>query len=73
MTTEVKCPKCNDLMDEGFLLDRGDMNVVFQPMWIEGKVEKSIWTGIKTTDRRKKEVITFRCPKCGFLEFYAPE
>ena len=39
--------------------------------WIEGEVEKSIWTGIKTKDRAVYHVDAFRCDTCGALRFYA--
>ncbi len=73
MATEVKCPKCNESMIEGFLLDRGAENFTFEGLWVEGKVEKSIWTGLKISDRKKLQIVAFRCSKCSILEFYAPE
>jgi hypothetical protein len=60
-------------MDEGFLLDRGTQNTLFQSNWIEGKAEKSFWIGLNIKDRKQKAVVSFRCPECAFLEFYAPD
>jgi predicted nucleic-acid-binding Zn-ribbon protein len=73
MSDEVKCPKCNGLMEEGFLLDRGPEHFLFQSNWVEGKAEKSFWTGLNIKNRKQREIILFRCSVCGFLEFYAPE
>ncbi len=72
MESEVKCPKCNSLMEEGFLLDRGAENITFQGTWIEGKAEESFWLGLKISDRKKINIKVFRCTNCSFLEFYAP-
>ena len=73
METDIKCPKCNELMHEGFLLDRGAENFTFQSTWVAGKAEESFWLGLKIKDKQKINVKVFRCPKCSFLEFYAPE
>jgi predicted RNA-binding Zn-ribbon protein involved in translation (DUF1610 family) len=73
MSVEIKCPKCNDLMEEGFLLDRGTEHILYQSNWVEGKAEKSFWTGLNIKDRKQRGIVIYRCPKCGFLEFYAPE
>jgi hypothetical protein len=39
--------------------------------WIQGPLEKSLLFGVKTDDRERREIRTFRCVKCGFLESYA--
>src|SRR5918997_777469 len=38
--------------------------------WMEGAPEKSLWTGVKVTDRARAEIATWRCNRCGFLEHY---
>ena len=70
---EKICPKCENEMTEGFVLDRGDYGSKQQSLWIEGKPESSIWTGLKTSDRDVFKVQTFRCPTCNYLEFYTTE
>jgi hypothetical protein len=40
--------------------------------WFEGKPEPSLLGFVKTGGREKHEIRTFRCPKCGYLESYAP-
>ena len=71
--SDIKCPKCQNLMDEGFLLDRGTEHILYQSHWVEGKAEKSFWAGLKVKDRKQKAIVLFRCPDCGFIELYAPE
>ena len=73
METEIKCPKCSNLMQEGFLLDRGADNFTFQGTWVQDKAEESFWLGLNIKNKKKINVKVFRCPKCSFLEFYAPE
>jgi hypothetical protein len=57
-------------MAEGFVVDasHGTMGV---SNWIEGPPQRSVWTGISLTGRRRSEIATWRCARCGFLEHYA--
>ncbi len=72
MTNEtIDCPKCNSPMEEGFILDLAHYNTKTVSQWVEGSPERSIWTGIKTKDREKFQVMTYRCDRCGYLESYA--
>ena len=46
--------------------------------WVEGEPGHRSQYGVggrnlDMTGRRQGEVTTFRCPECGYLEFYAPE
>jgi predicted nucleic-acid-binding Zn-ribbon protein len=63
------CPKCNGTMEVGFILEGGEGRFVSE--WVEGAPEFSFWTGLKTSNRRKLEVTTYRCARCGYLESYA--
>jgi hypothetical protein len=65
-----QCPKCSGSMAEGFVVDasHGTMGV---SSWIEGPPKKSVWTGVSLTGRRRSEIATWRCGRCGFLEHYA--
>lgn len=65
------CPKCRGQMEPGFLLDKGDLDIFGQSEWLEGKPERSIWTGLKTKGRDRFPVRTDRCMECGYLESYA--
>jgi hypothetical protein len=67
------CPKCGGRMDVGFTPDQRD-HATHVEVWVEGKPEKSFWTGIKTKGGRKRlDIETWRCGRCCFLESYAPE
>jgi len=58
-------------MSDGFVLDLGDHNSSNQQKWIEGEPAKSFWFGLKTSDRDKYAITTYRCDRCGYLESYA--
>ena len=65
------CPKCGGRMEQGFVPDTKDhgSNVGY---WVEGAAEKSFWGFLKTRGRRKLAIQTWRCPRCHYLESYAP-
>ncbi|WP_369432139.1 PF20097 family protein [Aquisphaera insulae] len=65
-----KCPKCSQPMEEGFILDQAH-NFQSAEKWVEGPPQWSFWTGLKLNGRKKRQVATYCCPKCGFLESYA--
>lgn len=60
-----KCPKCEGEMEEGIIADRGHLSLGEKPQWGTGLA----WGGITLKD--KKEVKTYRCNSCGYLESYA--
>ena len=64
------CPKCNSSMSEGFVIDQ-TYGATAVPGWIEGKPQRSIWTGVKILGKPRFEIATWRCGRCGFLEHYA--
>jgi len=68
--SEAKCPKCGNRMEEGFILDHTHGGRL-QSAWVEGKPQRSFWTGIKMRGTSQHPVSTFRCERCGFLESYA--
>ena len=65
-----RCPKCAEPMDEGFIVDY-TYGGQAAASWVEGPPQRSIWTGLKLGGKVKRQVATFCCPKCGFLESYA--
>ena len=67
----IECPKCNAVMEEGFIMDLVYGNAKTVSQWVEGEPERSFWTGLKTNDRDKFQVATYRCIRCGYLESYA--
>jgi hypothetical protein len=65
------CPRCHRRMGSGFLLETGHHNARRVTQWVEGAPEKTFWTGLKLGERQVLPVISFRCPRCGYLESYA--
>ncbi len=65
------CPKCAGPMSAGFIIDHGDMNYASTTIWQAGAPETSFWTGLKSDGRLQRQVETFRCDACGYLESYA--
>jgi len=57
-------------MEQGYLLER-DRGQNAATVWVEGAVDKK-WYGIKTGDKLKLAVETWRCGRCGYLESFAP-
>jgi len=57
-------------MTEGFVLDRTHGSVGVSS-WVEGPVERSVWTGVRLAGRTQSTISTWRCGRCGFLESYA--
>ena len=68
-SVKKSCPDCREEMVEGFILDMtyGGQLV---PRWLEGRPEKSMWTGVKAQGKECRAVETYRCRKCGLLRSY---
>ena len=57
-------------MVEGFVVDHAHgTNKV--SAWVEGAPHRSFWTGLKLGGKRKIDIQTMRCTRCGLLESYA--
>jgi predicted nucleic-acid-binding Zn-ribbon protein len=71
MELDKSCPKCNNVMQSGFILDHKDhsSNVVAQ--WQPGEPQRSFWFGVQTKDSPQYEIRAYRCRACGYLESYA--
>jgi predicted nucleic-acid-binding Zn-ribbon protein len=67
---ELMCPKCGQVMEPGFVLDRGPGGVA-QESWVDGAPVPSNWTGLKVKAHQLVPVTTYRCTGCGYLESYA--
>jgi len=67
----MTCPKCSIQLQEGFLLEV-TRNGRRSTEWVEGRPVPSFWTGLQLKGRTRLDVTSFRCPRCGFLELYAP-
>jgi uncharacterized Zn finger protein len=66
MTNIDKCSKCGADMQEGFILEH---RVAVR--WIAGKPETSFSGDIKARGKEQREVESYRCVGCGYLESYA--
>ncbi len=66
-----RCPRCSSEMEEGFLLDHTQRHVTRLPTWVEGEAQLSWWGALKTRGRKRYEVRTRRCRRCGYLESFA--
>jgi len=62
------CPECNVSMEEGVTLDVASRR---RQTWLRGPVEEK-FTGIKTRGKELVRVVSYRCPKCGYLKTFAP-
>ena len=40
--------------------------------WVEGKPVASFWQGLSLGGRMNLAIASYRCPRCGLLELYAP-
>lgn len=71
MPKSHSCPKCAGTMTLGFIADAtyGAYGVA---KWVAGEAEKSVWTGIKIKGKEQRDVESWRCNRCGFIENYAP-
>ena len=68
------CPQCAIAMERGFTVDRSHHSYAVPGQWVSGEPERSIWFGVRTGGGRKRlTMAVYRCPRCGRLEFFAPE
>lgn len=63
------CPECHSSMEEGVTLDLESRRT---QTWLQGPVEEKRLTGIKTRGKELLRVVSYRCPKCGYLKSFAP-
>jgi DNA-directed RNA polymerase subunit M/transcription elongation factor TFIIS len=64
------CPRCGGALEPGYVVDEG-YGTRTVAKWISGEPERSMWTGLKTRDKDKLDITTYRCRRCGYLESYA--
>jgi predicted nucleic-acid-binding Zn-ribbon protein len=70
-TDQMLCPKCNEPMVQGFILDRGHYSAPMVGAWVEGHPKESFWSGTKAPADKRVPIGAFRCSACGYLELYA--
>jgi len=71
MPQPSQCPKCGGSMAEGHVMGRTSSSIPALGSWVEGKPERSIWTGLKYKGKSRMDLAAFRCTRCGFVETYA--
>ena len=67
-----ECPVCRVNMEEGHVLDSDHNGQLSRTRWTEGVPEKNAFGGHKVRGKRQFDTITFRCPRCGWLLWFAP-
>lgn len=70
MLRSNSCPKCQGSMSEGYILDVNQGGAQTVSSWVEGAPDKR-WYGLKIDKKTKRDIQTWRCGRCGFLESYA--
>lgn len=68
----LRCPKCNGSMSQGFPID-STHNAVRVAQWAEGEPAYWFLRILRMKGRRRLPIESWRCDKCGYLEEYAPE
>lgn len=73
-TPHPECPACRVRMQEGFVPDTTEHGQLVRVRWAEGlPPEKTLLRGLRVKGRRLLDTVTFRCPKCGWLIWFAPD
>jgi hypothetical protein len=67
-----ECPACRVRMEEGHVLGMGKSNRLQRVTWTEGAPDRGGIHGYRTRGKRQIESITWRCPRCGWLLWFAP-
>jgi DNA-directed RNA polymerase subunit RPC12/RpoP len=66
-----RCPKCQKPMDRGHVPDLAHGQIL-QSNWAPGEPERRrFFGGIKYNARELIPLSAYRCPSCGYVEFYA--
>jgi len=74
-SAEMSRPKCKSRMEEGYVLDRGHLNVSNLLTWIAGAwapptlKERILSDPLK--GKQHRPISSYRCIRCGYLEIYA--
>lgn len=64
------CLRCSGKMEQGFLVDYKDTITYGRGAWAKGPKKKSFWEGFGEP-KNPREIVTYRCTACGYLESYA--
>lgn len=69
MNEPPHCLRCDEPMQEGFVVDYGDNNWRRQANWVPG-APQATWLGAVKA-KNAIPITTWRCAACGMLESYA--
>jgi DNA-directed RNA polymerase subunit RPC12/RpoP len=69
MDNPLTCSKCGQEMREGYVAEMSQQHTG-RIRWIADPPVMG-FLGLNTRGKEIIEIRTFRCPGCGFLEFYA--
>ncbi len=67
-----ECPECRVRMEEGHVLYKDNSGRLQQITWTEGPPEKGGMQGFKVKGKRQYPSLTWRCPRCGWMLWFAP-
>jgi hypothetical protein len=66
------CPKCDKIMDRGHVPDALDHASSVLARWTPGAPEeRRFFGGLKVRPDYGVPLAAYRCPGCGYVEFYA--
>ncbi len=68
-----ECPACRVTMEEGYAFFTDKNGRLKRLEWTEGPLEPGGMFGFRTRGKRSVPAITWRCPRCGWLLWFAPE
>jgi predicted RNA-binding Zn-ribbon protein involved in translation (DUF1610 family) len=69
----LKCVKCGGQMLLGATCRSNGSTLQYgRPVWIEGEIKRGFLGSLRFPRGRRFEVVTYRCPACGYLEHYSP-
>jgi hypothetical protein len=67
-----ECPACRVRMEEGTVFTTDKSGRYQQVAWTEGAPEKGGIYGYRVKGKRMVPASTWRCPRCGWLLWFAP-
>ncbi len=68
-----ECPSCRISMEHGHVLTGESYRKRERVKWVEGEPEKSALFGYQARGKRQLPAVTWRCPRCGWLLWFAPD
>jgi hypothetical protein len=67
----LRCARCDGEMERGFVIDRDHWYAGKEAHWARGTPAKGFF-GLLKDPPRQKQIVTYRCTRCGRLESFAP-